>query len=388
MFKFKKNALFILLTTCFITFSSANVFFNSNFEIGLFTPDSDSFSVNTEANFSSHIQIGNNFTLESDFAVTIESFFADAFFQNVPSLFSINKIRTSYNFSDITFPTRVDLFIGNHDSMGNHLLFQKYFGIKNTDSPFFATEFGKSSTGMITINGYGVEVGTIFLPKMVNSFYFYVNKLYNNNQITIDTRLSYTNETFLGDLLLGFSFPIDTFHYTLQDGLTLPINRAEFHFVSDMLFGDNSYMQFHMQLGITRLQLKPPTGEEVFNVKDVHLFLEPRISFNNIKTNFSLFLLSETATKTAPYAEYPLGGALYIAGITNFDNTLAEFGGHISITTDILNNENNSQLSLVIAPFANFTFNNSQVNISLPLKPLSNNISKMFSFSVSYSANF
>ncbi len=383
MTNLKKIILYIIAITTFSAVN-ANVFFDNELKIGLESAQ----GMTTKAEYSTQIQFRENILLETDISLTVPNLFADAFFQKIPAFFSLNRIVASYNFGNIKYPTRASFFIGNQDSIGTDTIFQKYFGAKDINSPFFEKRFGNIQPSMLNINGYGIETGTIFLPFLVNSNYLYLNKNENQNHLNLDSRISILNDIFAGDFLVGFRFLIDKFQYNLEDGLTLPLNQGEIKILTSMLLGDNPNVNLYTQIGLTHIQFKPQNGEESINTDNIHIYFEPRFAFNNIKIYPSLFLLSKECTENISFADYSLGGAVFISTTSLIEDGNIEWGSHLSISSNMLNKTEETKLSFIIAPIATIKFSNSSLNIATPIRILEKDIKNIINFSVSYVLNF
>ncbi len=387
--KFKRVMIIIVMLLC-ISSIQAQVFFDSEGGMAVdILPEVDfkGAELSVRSFFGAQMQLGSNFLLEGEFSFLTNNIFGNIFLQDIPAEFSLNKLSFSYNLAGLNYNSRITAFAGSHDGVGTDQFMRKHFGTHSIDSPLFQPQIGLEPASIIPIDGYGLEVSTIFGTSTAAAFYAYYNDKFLFNQLNFDFRFVAVANAIIADVVFGASLPFDK---TDSDGseVIVIIRRADLHAALTMLIGNNPYANLYLQAGVTRIQINPDPGNEIFALEDLHILFEPRFTIGNVNINISAYMMPQETVDLTPYIEHTIGGILYINAGTNFGRTKADFGSHISagyedllsdITFDL------ARLSLMVTPYFNLSMGGGELEVSAPVRLLEfMTPEKMVSASISY----
>ncbi len=397
----KKIFVIVVLLVLPVLMLSANIFFDAEGGMAIDSIPKENFSgveFNVRGYYGSQIQIGEDFLFESEFSFLTDNIFEDIFLENISSSFSIDKLSLSYNIKGINFNSRISAFAGINDYIGSDAYFRKYFGVIPFDSPLFEKQIAVEKPSFMSVDGYGLEISTIFPASIGTAFYtYYTEKVYadeKQKQLNFDGRFTWVGESFLGDVSFGASLP---FEEEDADGekVIMVIRRADLHTSATLLIGNNPHANLFMQFGVTRLQINPPSGEKVFTLENLHIFIEPRFAVKSTNISISGFMLPQETVNLIPHIEHTIGGGVYFDIAQNIGISKAKFGSHITASignvlgSSATNTNTEMDISVIASPFAKFQFGTGELNITLPIKALEyEDFGKMFSSTISYKLSF
>ncbi len=389
---FRRVITLLLANILLLTALNAQVFYDAEAGIAVDTVPKISFKgadLNVRAFYGSQIQLGNNVLIEGEFSFITESVLQNIFLQDIPAQFSLDKLSLSYNIAGRNFNTRISGFAGNHDTVGTDDFFMTYFGTQSFNSSLFEQQIAFQQPGIFAIDGFGLEVNTVFTNSIAAAFYAYYNERYTYNQVNFDIRLAGVSDIAIIDFIFGASLPIDTKDSSGNDAI-LVIKRADLHTAVSLLIGDNPFANLYLQLGSTRIQIDPSTDINPFSLENLHVLIEPRFNIGNVNTSLSLFFIPAETVALIEYIEHSVGGGFHIDFTKNFGRTKANFGAHTTVSyEDGLDLEFNvSALSVMFVPYASFGSGSGELKISAPFKPLEYKTpEKMISATISYKAS-
>ncbi len=392
--KTQKKIFLITAIVLLISTAHAQVFFDSEGGMAVdMVPKVDfkGAELSVRSFYGAQMQLGNNILLEGQFSFMTNNIFDNTFLQDIPAEFSLNKLSFSYNLVGLNYNSRITAFAGSHDGVGTDQFMRKHFGTRSFDSPLFQPQIGLEPASIIPIDGYGLEASTIFGTSTAAAFYAYYNDKFSFNQLNFDFRFVAVTNALIADIVFGASLPFDR---TDSDGneVIVIIRRADLHTALTMLIGNNPYANLYIQAGVTRIQINPDPGNEIFSLDDLHILFEPRFTIGNVNLNISAYMLPQDTVDLTPYIEHTIGGILYINAGTNFGRTKADFGSHISGGYENLLDDltfNLSRLSLMVTPYFNLSVGAGTLEVSAPVKLLDfATPEKMVSASISYKASF
>ncbi len=389
----------LIASVLFSTAAYAQVFTNSEGGIAVDALPKSEFSgldFNVRGGFESQIQLGNSVLLETEFSFRTNNLFDNIFIEEVPSTFTLDKLSLSYSISGLDFTTRVTGFTGTYDVVGSDDYIQKYFGTQPFDSVIFEKSIAMQQAGIITIDGYGVEISTLFDSGLSAGLYGYYNDKIDEDSmeevrnLNFDVRFATVTDSVILDFIFGTSLPFEN-KDSSGDNVVVLIRRADVHAGLNLLLGSSPHANVLLQAGVTRIQTKPPTGEDVFSLKNLHIFLEPRFAVNNVETSLSLFMMPQSTVNLIEHIEYSTGGGLNINVITNLGRVQSHFGAHVTASYDTTDDFafNLDRFSLLANPYAEFKIGSGELKISAPIKPLNyDQAENMFNLSVAYKTTF
>ncbi len=394
--KLKKVLVSLALFSIFLFNASAQVFFDSEGGVGLDTIPKAGFEgidLNVRAYYGAQIQLGNNLLIESEFSFFTDSIIDKIFLQDVPANFSLDKLSFSYNIAGLNFNSRVSAFAGTQDVFGTDDFAKKYFGARSFDSILLEKRIGYDQPGIYSIDGFGLELNTVYNTSVATAFYAYYNEGFGKKQLNFDSRIVGIANAVIADFSFGVSLPFDDSNSS-GDAL-LVIKRADLHSGLTLLIGNNPYANLYLQAGVTRIQINPDVGEKVFSLENLHVLLEPRFAVGNARTSLAFFIMPQSTVDLIDYIEYSSGASYSLDLTSNLGVVKLNYGAHISASYNDINGLienpvfNIDDLSVVGTPYVTFAVGSGSFNVSAPISVLRfTEPDKMFKIAVSYKASF
>ncbi len=368
---------------------SAQVYFDSEGGIALDVLPSNQFKdidMNVSAFYAAQIQFNNDILFESAFSFNTLDITSNLFLEDIPTLFSVDKLSLSYYIAGRDFDARVSLFAGDHDTIGSDEFIVKYFGTQPFSSPILTKQVGSDEASIIPIDGYGLAFSTVYSKTFGSAFYGYYNQRFSQKQLNFDLRFVGVTDSFIGDFSFGTSLPFDSVD-AAGNPVILVIRRADLHIGMNMLIGNNPHANLYLQAGVTRIQIKPDPGNEVFSLSDLHVYIEPRFAVGNIKFNFSAFMLPVDTIDKVEFVDKAHGASFYLEVLSNTGRVKRSNGVVVTASVDDFFDQNFdiSKLSINAVPFIEYGIGGGAFKIALPIKPLEyQDAAKMLSVQLSY----
>ncbi len=390
----KKWVVIFGLITLLIPSIYSQVFFDSEGGMALDTiPKADfkGVELNARAFYGAQMQLGYNILLETEFSFNTENIFGNIFLQEIPAEFNLDKLSFSYNLAGLNYNSRITAFAGTYDGVGTDQFAKKYFGAHSYDSPLFEKQIAYNQASIIPIDGFGLEMNTVFGTSFATAFYAYYNEKFTFKQLNFDLRFVGIGNSIIADFALGASLPFDN---TDADGndVILIVRRADLHTGLSMLIGNNRSMNLFLQAGVTRIQINPDPGNEIFSLEDLYAYLEPRFIIDNVDLHFAGYILPEDIVETIPYIEHTVGGLIYFNAAKNIGRAKSNFGAYISAGyADVFTNTTPdlSRFSTMITPYFDVGIGNGVIECSFPIKVLEfSSPDKMITGTISYTTTF
>lgn len=388
----KKSVLILMLLT--ITFSlSAAAFFTN--ELGVFgnsTPGSSSngASLNIDAFYGTQIQFNSFMLLKGLFSVRTDNIIQNGLFDDTPAYFSINEVSLGLKFKTTAVSGQFSAFTGNFESPGSDTFVQRYLGSRKISSPLLTPLYSTSALNIYPISGIGFGVAGKLNAPVALGFYGYYNDKFNLKHINTDLRVAATSNNVIVDFAAGVSFPIER-EDSNGDKVFLIIRRADLHGALSVVLGGNPYTNLFLQAGVSRIQIKPFDGEQVFSLDNLFVLMEPRFATESAYCSFTFFCLPKESLESLAYIKNPLGAAISVKSKrSSLFRKPADKGIHLSasVPNPAEVDFSTDNINLIVSPFTDITLGKATLSGSMIIQPLEyKDFSSLLKICIGYRTN-
>ncbi len=337
--------------------------------------------------YGGQIQIGNRFLLNGTVSGKAANLFSGTRFRDIASSVNVDEVSLMYRFKIDNSSAQWALFAGEYEPAGTDLFITRYFGMKSFSSYLLEKQMGFEAPAIYPLNGAGTSFMTKYSVPIANAFYLYYNEKYGKKCLNSDFRIAGVSDIIIADFLFGFTLPFEKKDANGSDAV-LVIKRVNFQTSLTFLIAVNSFTNFYIQAGVSRIQAKPDAGEQVISLSDLYFLLEPRFAVGKTLFSFSLFYLPEDTFKNIPYIDQSWGAAFMIKSIPlELPSCRGVFGCIVSASTanPLIKTIDITSVSVKAIPFADITIRNGTLKALLPIQPLKYNTpNEAVSLSLSY----
>ncbi|GMO63939.1 MAG: hypothetical protein Ta2A_11410 [Treponemataceae bacterium] len=204
----------------------------------------------------------------------------------------------------------VSIFVGNFESPGGDMFFQKYLGGNPISSLLTRTRIDESGSPIYPILGLGGSFNVRFMNKTAAALYVYISPAGNGKDDTpytdlnFDLRYAGVFSKVMFDIAAGASLE---YYYAGQDDY--PQAFGHIRFGLSALAGNQYGTSLLFQVGLARMNMESridpvnldedgkPTDVPQIDLSNVFLVLEPRIYSNGLRTDITIFAFPEVVYK-------------------------------------------------------------------------------------------
>ncbi len=308
--------------------------------------------------FSGQLDWSNIFTLRA--ALTLNTpdttVLSTDIYSGIPSFLRLDELSLTAKIHANDLSHYVSLYLGDFEPPGSSLFMQRQFGAYPAESFFLQNAVSNDGAAMYSAAGMGLSYTLKFQQPMAARLSLYAKRYKTAFDLNADIRYAGVWQQWSLDALIGVTFPVEKIDSGGQDVFML-INTADLHAVVSALIGSGYSHSLFMQIGISRLRLKPLQGEKVFSVDNLNFIFEPRFMFGSVRCNFTLFNLAEDQAQELFFVQNPLGVSCSVfSDLIRAGSRQITAGGHVILTgKDIglstLTELGLENLSLNITPF-------------------------------------
>lgn len=309
-----------------------------------------------DAFFAGQFDLFGRLQLRTEASVKTDLLDGDAF-KDVPATFSIDELSLTVRLPSANVSHYLAVFAGEYESIGSDLFLQRQFGIKPLASKITESWLRLNGTTIYPFSGFGGSYVLRFGTPQALGAYVYVNEKDNLRHLNFDLRFGGVLPVVTTDVSFGFGFPIETKDSAGNDVIVL-IRKMEFHAGITTLIGNDHFASLFLQLGLSKVVLKPDENEKALELSDFYFLIEPRFKANFMNFHFTLFNLPKGIVDDLFFISNNLGCNLGIFAenvyMGMFNLTM---GAHLTVSVkdaalpdsvDI----NKDTVSFQVAPFA------------------------------------
>lgn len=341
--------------------------------------------------YGGQIQIGNRFLLNGTVSAKAGNLFSGISLRDIASSVNVDEVSLMYRFKIENSSAQWALFAGEYEPVGTDMFITRYFGTETFSSYLLEKQIGFEAPAIYPLNGAGTSFMIKYSVPVANAAYLYYNEKYGKQYLNGDFRLAGVSDIIIADFLFGFALPFEKKDANGND-VVMVVKRVDFQTGLTLLIAGNPFVNFYMQAGISRIQAKPDSGEQIVSLNDLYFLLEPRFAAGKTLFSFSFFYLPENTFKNIPHIDQSWGAAFTIKSVPiELPAAQGVFGGIVCASTanPLTKTIDINSISIKAVPFADISIRNGTLKILLPIQPLKYNTpNEAVSLSLSYTIRF
>lgn len=299
---------------------------DSDQSVSFFSPE-----LTLQAFFAGQINLTNNIWSHIEFSLDTKNLVSSTLFDKTPATFQLDELSLIFRQNIESLSNYFSVFMGTYDPVGSDIFLQRQFGINPITSKITESWLGMAGSLLYPHFGAGISDVIRFGNPVAAGIYAYVNHEDADYYVfNFDVRGGGTSRYFTWDFALGLGAPLATNKYS---NVLLAVEKLYWHAGTTMLIGNNFTNALFIQAGLYNASFRPDSGTTSFNIDDMYLLVEPRLTNKLSKIHISIYSFPQKTVNKLLFVYDQFGVNVNVFKDTyNTENHTINFGMHTSVS--------------------------------------------------------